>query len=203
MRLYKFIFAIVTLLVCFPLFAEDVEQITDSSVPFIYESRSKLPIQKEKLAELISMDYRRARDEFTRHDLFSGIKPVIEEKLESAKKTNNFLVRVNSRLGTYDFSHNVFPTGFSDTTFIPFENDYALDFSNGKVLEFLPMKLSEAKKLSSVLQESRNMTAVLYLSIKSAKEKKLRYYSKKTLTAKVDKVEFYTEKGEKIATVNY
>ena len=44
-------------------------RIKDETIAFLYEARAEIWTPDHKLAEILSVDYRNARDEFTRHDL--------------------------------------------------------------------------------------------------------------------------------------
>ena len=88
-------------------FAEDVI-LQDENIPFFYESRAEIPAQDQKLASYISVEYRQAKDEFTRHDLFQKIKPVLDKHLQTAKQTQVVKLRVNIRIGEYSLSYRIF-----------------------------------------------------------------------------------------------
>lgn len=92
-------------------FAEDVI-LQDESIPFLYESRAEISAPEHKLAAFVSIEYRNARDEFTRHDLFQKIKPVLDKRLQTAKQTKSVKIHVKTRLGEYDFTQHAFSTGF-------------------------------------------------------------------------------------------
>lgn len=193
------IITFIALLIWQPLtYALDTERLTDEVIPFAYESRAEIPASNKNLARLVSIEYRRANDEFTKHELMQKIKPILKTKLDAAKSSENYILRVGSKLGKYDFERNVFPSGFSESTFIPFKNGYAVTFENGKKLEFIPLAFDKAKELSSVLQRSRRITAVIYVTITGVKEEKLNWKHNKALVTKINKVEYFTNKGKLI-----
>lgn len=118
-------------------------QINDNNVFYYYESRADIRTPDTKLAEMISVDYRTARDEFTRHDLFEQIKPVLEEKLNQAKANNLVSFQITGNLGEYDFERKAFPTGFGKGSYIPFGNSYAATFENAEDLSFIDIPPSK------------------------------------------------------------
>jgi len=175
----------------------------------VYESRAKLPASDEKLAEFLSADYRNARDEFTKQELLEKIKPVIKSTLTEAKSKGEYFLRVGTKLGQYDFDKKQFPSGFSSSTFIPFEirfgmevSRYAVMFDNIKEVENIPLPLDAAKSLSGKLQQSRAITAVVYCRINGTQEKQMNYRDFKVMMAHVTKVDFLTDDGALISTIN-
>ena len=107
-------------------------QATDENVSFLYESGAEILTSREKLASILSSDCRKARDEFSKHDLLEEIKPVINIPLEKSKNTRQIIIKLGGRLGDYDFSKKAFPTGVSEKTFIPYQNGYAITFTNSE-----------------------------------------------------------------------
>lgn len=192
--------------------AQNTERLTDETVPFVYESRAKLPASDEKLAEFLSADYRNARVEFTKQELLEKIKPVIKSTLAEAKSKGEYILRVGTKLGQYDFNKKQFPSGFSSSTFIPFEirhdfgmalSRYAVIFDNIKDVENIPLPLDAAKSLSGKLQQSRAITAVVYCRIISTQEKQLNYSAAyKVINAHITKVDFSSDDDALISSIN-
>lgn len=146
------------------------EQLTDENVPFVYESRAKLPASDETLAEFLSEDYRRARDEFTKHALMEKIAPVIKSNLADAKTKNLYFMRIRTELGQYDFKNNSFPSGFTPNTVIPFNGGkYKLRFESTQNIENVSVPLEQAKGLAEKLQRSRDATAIVFCTITGIK----------------------------------
>jgi hypothetical protein len=175
-------------------------RIDDKNAPFFYESRAEIPAPNNKLAEYISTDYRQARDEFTKHDLFQKIKPVLTKRLTEAKQTSSVILKVGGSLGDYDFDQKSFSTGFSDSTFIPFDNGYAVSFTNGKDIEFLPVPMDSARSLSGHLRKSRKSSFDIYGEIVGAEEKKLRWNANKVIQVKITRIEVKLKSGKTIGS---
>jgi hypothetical protein len=186
-------------IILFPpiVFAEDTI-LTDESVPFLYESRAEIKAPDTALAEYISTDYRSARDEFTKHDLFQQIKPILDKKLKEAKESKNVVLRIGARLGDYDFDKKAFSTGFGEATFIPFDNGYAVTFINGEQIEMLQVPMASAKSLSSSLQKSREAKFDVYGEIVGAKEESINYFTKKAIKVKITKLRVTLQSGMKV-----
>lgn len=155
----------------------NVERVTDNNVMFIYESKADIPTPKMKIAKQISIDYRNAPDEFTAHELFQEIEPLIERKIAEAKKLDEIFVVIGDNLGEYDFNRKGFPTGLESGTFIPYDNGYALQFANIDKLSFVEIPLEKAKVLSASLQKSRKCSITIYGVPVDSKEEELSEYS--------------------------
>lgn len=166
----------------------DSVQLTDISVAFAYESRADIPTSTENLAKIISMEYRLAPDEFTARELFKKIEPVVVQKLDEAKKTKTWSVHIGDTLAQYDFKKEAFPTGLSKATFIPYDNYYAVRFSNAEKYEMLPVKVETARKLSEALQRGRACTMIVEGEILSTKEDKINRTTRKIADIKIKKL---------------
>ncbi len=171
-------------------------RVTDENIPFLYESRAEIQTSEEKLARIISVDYRRARDEFSKMELLQKIKPVISKKLSESKEIEEIKLLIGSRLKEYDFDKSAFPTGFGSGTYIPFKNGYAVNFENAEIIEFIKIPVSEAKNLSSMLRKTRKVGFEVKGKIISVKEEMVNYSTKKLVTVEIQSVVVKTKKGK-------
>jgi hypothetical protein len=176
-------------------------QATDQSVPFLYESRAEIQAPDHQLATILSSDYRKARDEFTKHDLFQNIKPVLEKRLNESKQTEQVYLRVGGRLEDYDFEKQAFPTGIGEGTFIPYQNGYAISFINSKDVSYLPISLEKARALSDPLRKDRRTSMVFHCTIVKAKEQKLNWNTTKNLQVKINELDIDLNSGESVGSV--
>ena len=168
---------------------KETVRVTDENAYIYYESRAEAPLPKHTLAKYISKDYRNARDEFTRHDLFQQIEPVLSQRIYEAKNTERVLLKVRGNLGDYNFEKEAFPTGFGATTFIQFDHGYAASFVNGADIEFIEVAIGSARNLSSSLRTSRTANFHILGSIVGAEEQHLdKWTSRKMLKIKIDKL---------------
>jgi hypothetical protein len=160
--------------------AEDTT-LSDANVPYLYESRAKIPAPDYKLAGYISVEYHNAQDEFTKRDLFIKIKPVLQERLTQARTTTDVILHVNTNIGEYNFEKHAFPTGFSDSTYIPFSNGYAAIFVNTKDTEFVAVPETRARDFASILRQGRQGTMVIKAKIVGTEERQVDYLHNKVL----------------------
>ena len=174
--------------------AEDL-RVSDQNIVFLYESRAEIQAPDHHIAGVMSADYRRAQDEFTRYELMEKIKPVIDKRLAEAGKTTGVYLIVGSNLGEYDFERKGFPTGMGEGVFVNFDNNYTVTFANGEVLGFLPVPMESARALAGQLRRSRRAAISIYGDIVSAKEQELNYYTKKTVELKVTRFEVELDSG--------
>lgn len=176
-------------------------RLTDENAYLYYESRADIASPSHKLAEYLSQDYKNARDEFTKHDLLQKIEPVLAKKLIEAKDTKTVLLRVRGKLGDYDFNKKAFPTGFGETTFIPFSNDYAASFVNGNDIQFMEVNMEAARELSDELRKTRTATFDIVGSIVGAGEEAVNSWSsKKMLKVKIEKLSVKHKSGAQVGT---
>lgn len=196
-KILSAIFLLLATSCSFSSYAENV-RITDDNAPFLYDARAEIKTPENTLATYMSKDYREAKDEFTRHDLFQKIQPVIEKRLKQASKTTHVSILVNGKLGDYDFGKHAFPSGFSSTTFIPFDHSYAVQFTNADKLEYIPVPMKSARSLSPSLQNNRRASFLISGDIVGVKEEKINWRSYKTIQVKVTQVDASLRSGAKI-----
>ena len=170
-------------------------RVTDSNVPFLYESRAAIRMPDHRLASIISKDYRDAGDEFTRHDLLQQLKPVIENRLDQAADTARVFLSIGSTLGDYNFGHEAFPSGMSADTYIRFRDPYQVRFSNAPLFEFIPVPPEQARSAAAALRRSRAVTFRVEGSIASVAED----WNSKVIYMRVDRLVIATKGRRQIA----
>ena len=149
----------------------------------------------EELAKSAFTDYANAKDEFSRHDIFQRVKTIIEKRLAEARDTKLVYLTVSTNLGDYDFERKSFPTGFSEGTFIPFRNKYAVTFVNGVDVEYMPVAMEAARSHARELQKTRRGSAKIYGEIQGASEKRLNYATSKALSVRITRIELSLQSG--------
>ena len=187
------------LISCSVIYAEP-ERINDENAPFLYEINAEIPTPQETLAGFISQDYKNASDEFTARELFEKIKPVIEKRISEAKSINDWMILSRSRLPEYDFNKNGFPSDLSSETFVPFDNNYAVMFTNTADFQIIPVPIEEAKSFSGTLKQSRNVTMEVVGRPVRSIEKRLNYRDLKVIMLEIEKLTFKFENGTIIGT---
>ena len=177
--------------------------LTQSNAPFIYEAFADVPAPTHKLAEIISSDYRDARDEFTRHDLFEQLRPVIQRRLEEARSTTAVSLLARHTLGEYDFDKGAFPTGLVETTYYSFNlkhkpwTKYEVVLANGADLTHLPVDIAHARTLASSLRTNRETQYQIEAVVEAAKEQG----STKRLSIRVTKLTAKLRSGRIVGTL--
>ncbi|MFV0416952.1 MAG: DUF4852 domain-containing protein [Chthoniobacterales bacterium] len=169
-------------------------EITQQNAAVVYEVKADIPTPAERIAEVISTDYRNLRDEFSKHEFLEKLKPTIEKRIQEAKETESFYVIVSDYLGEYDFSRKAFPTGTGPQTFIPL-NKYAVRFSNYDAIGFVSVPLEEAKKAATALKGSRHSTITYTGVIEKCTEEKLNYHIYKVIYLKVKNISIRLDKS--------
>lgn len=173
-------------------------RVTAENIAFVYESKAEIPTPPEILASLISEDYLHARDEFSAREMFQKIEPVIIKRLAAAKATELWKIEITKELPSYDFTSNSFPTGLTETTFIPFSassQNYAAIFTNHELFRKVPVEIEAAKKLSANLRKSRLSTLIVEGVVKESLEKNMNYSKRKTISFEISKVSIKMEDG--------
>ena len=107
---------------------DEAQAIDESSVAFVYETKAEVPTSEDKLAGYISADYANAPDEFLQHRMMEKLRPIIKKRLDAAKATSTFVLRIAFQLPKYDFDRNGFPSAISEMTIVPFQNNYIVKF---------------------------------------------------------------------------
>lgn len=188
MKSFKLFVLLAALFTIVQLLNADPVKISSDNVAFVYEVKAEIPTPKTNLAKFLSSDYRNSPDEFTAHDLFSKIEPVIDKRIAEAKQTPSWAVDIGFLLPQYDFDKKGFPTQINDETFIPLQNGYALVFTNPSDIGLLPVDVDTAKSLAHILQRNRNASLLVEGTIVESKEKQLNYSNFKVITLKPTKI---------------
>ena len=195
-RLYS-VLSIAMLLFANLVFGQEV-RVDDETLAFLYEARAEIRTPDQNLAKIMSTDYRNASDEFTRYDLMQQIAPVIERRIAEAADTTSVKILVGGRLEDYNFEQNAFPTGFSENTFIPYDNRYAITFINGADLQTLSVPVESARTIAGELQRSRRAQFEIYGEIVGAREDTLNYTDRKVLEIRVTRLEVSLNSGTEV-----
>lgn len=162
--------------------------INGDNAAFAYEMKTEISTPKESLAKILSSDYRDAPDEFTAKELFGKLEPVIDKRLAEAKKTKLWSVDIRAQLSEYDFKTSGFPTNLAASTFLTYDPNYAVRFSNSPEFGSLPVALDEAKHLANKLQKDRTINLIVEGAITEAKEQTLNRYARKVIIMKISRI---------------
>jgi len=191
----QFLTTLACLVVLHGVLHAEPPQITDENVAFAYEVNSEIPSPTESLVKIISRDYRNAADEFTARELFEKIKPIVAKRLDAAKSVQTWIVLIGDSLAPYDFSKASFPTKISDTMFVPFDNGYAVMFTNAPEFQLLPVPVESAKAMAHKLQNNRTIELRVEGKPVGSKEKELNYSDRKVVLLEITGITIKLEDG--------
>jgi len=144
---------------------------------------------------MVSADYRQMRDEFSRHELLEKLKPTIERRITEASKEAQFSVRVGTYLEDYGFERKAFPTGTTADSFIPFDGNYVVRFSNAQAVSHIAVSIAEAKKAATALKSSRSATITYSGTLDKCVEETINYNPCKVVYLKINKMTLSLEGG--------
>lgn len=152
---------------------EEIPRISDTNIPYIYESRTELPSPIEALGNIYSAAYRDSRDEFTKQAMLDKIRPMIRRKIEDMKEVKQVIVRLVWSLPEYDFAKQGFATGLSSSQYVTWEVHgfrYTVAFRNMKSFMFLSLAQDEAGRLGRLLSQSRAGAVEMVCALMGAEE---------------------------------
>lgn len=138
------------LLVCANAVAHDAGtrvELDANNVHYVYESRAAVKAPIEKLAKLVSVDYRTG-DEFTRREMLPQLKLVIKEGIEHAKEISEVTVKIQTGFTRYNFDKGGFPTGISNGSAMSLAEGYVVVLENANGAAFISADVERAKGIS-------------------------------------------------------
>jgi hypothetical protein len=109
----------------------------------LYYALAILPVDYEKMAGIVSQEYRSTSDAFRKHELLEALKPRVDATIAGYRQNRYFRVSMRGSLNHYDFSTRSFPlsTGWAgEGSYLYFDNaEYTISFTNGTEFASLPM----------------------------------------------------------------
>lgn len=205
-RTFKLVLCLAVFFLCAystPACCEGPEELNDLEVGFLYYKLSQLPIPWDHFANHYA-EYRDAKDEFQRLEVLERIKPVLEKMKNKVYSSNSFIVKIQGRLGEYDFQNNGFPTNILQGTFAPTIKarsnmkgpDFAIKFKNGQKFSYLKVDPQEARKKVIALRDSRDAVFEIEYEAKNAGEDTMNYRSYRVIDAHIKKLRAYSLKND-------
>jgi hypothetical protein len=154
------------------------------------------------LASAYSAKYRQTQDTFARHDMLESMKPQFDELLQEARK-HPYVIWTDASpwpgalVGHYDFAHKAFPIGSvllrqggSATFNVGWTANFAV--SNGWAFGFLPVAdEAKARVIEGLISKGAPMKLKIFGFAESG--------AYRSFTAKVVKIELFTNDGDKLA----
>lgn len=121
-------------------------------VATLYYAISGLPVDYEKLAPIMSREYRETSDGFKKQEILQALKPRIDASINEAKKNSYYVVDTDIQLQHYDFSTKSFPVnGVPDkngSIYFFDSSEYRIGFNNGD--EFKSYKVDDSEKAKQI-----------------------------------------------------
>jgi predicted small lipoprotein YifL len=136
---------------------------------YLYYGISKLPLDTEKVASLISNDFRSTQDQFKRQDLLKVLEPRIKADVEKAAANRYFIWEASGNLVEhYDFKDKKFPLkeGFWKGTGESYWSDnyeYKVSFNGDEKLRSFPVAdEAVARQIEDMLTKFQPMKMRIY-----------------------------------------
>lgn len=178
--------------------------LTDGSqLMYLYAAFSGMPPDYDKMASMMSQDYRAASDEFKKHDMLVALKPKIDAGIADAKAHPYFtFISSNPQIGHYDFQRKAFPlrTGlFQPNGSVPFPGPYPYELmvTNGQVFQQLNVPdESLAKIVEALVSRNENFTLRIYAFAQGTDDS-----NSPMVEAQVTKVELIGSNGQALLQV--
>lgn len=138
---------------------------------YAYLALSTDPINYERVAKMLSNEYRIEQDEFKRRDLMMAtLKPAIDKNLEKAKQNKYYSIEIGHRLllQRYDFESKSFLIkAFSTEAYSQYFDDntnYRLKFSNADLFKKLVVQDENmARKIEALRQSQDELKVKVYI----------------------------------------
>jgi hypothetical protein len=141
-----------------------------NNIVFIYEANSEQPMSDIEIIKLTSEEVMDAKNEFVKQDLILKNKPIVKSELLKFNNKHNFIARLSSSLGNYDFNDNGFKLKVNNAIYLPFHYSYRVNFENSDDFNFLQLEPSKAEKLIQKIQKSRNIIIEFHGTLTKAEE---------------------------------
>jgi hypothetical protein len=180
---------------------EQYQELTSGQqVMFSFLANSDMPIDYERSAQAISVEYRSQSDDFKKRDLLNALKPRIDAEVAKAKSDKYFFANFDAELDKYDFESKAFPLKNlrdSGTYWYFYDvNSYRYSFLNGTVYNKLPVvDETMARTIESYRASYKKMTVRVYFYASSTK------LGEPTLMGEITRVRLYDGKGTLLAEI--
>lgn len=136
-------------------------------IMYLWRAISRDPVDYEKMARDISMDYRSENDEFKRRDMLAVLKPAIDEEVKKAGSNLYWMISMDMFfgpliIGKYDFDRKGFPLNVvsSNTrhSFGDGNGHYDIAYSNANQFGWIDVPDETRARALSALREKMPMT---------------------------------------------
>jgi Domain of unknown function (DUF4852) len=159
---------------------------------FLYSKTSKTAVPWEEYGKHFE-DVRNARDEFERRDRMQAVRADLEREQKAVDGASVFVLSINGELEQYDFERKGFPTGFSDTTFVPNNlwiggPEFAVSLKNAGRFALLKMDEDQARKVAAAMRECCEYRRVVFrveVQALSAEKTSMNFTMRRNVVTKV------------------
>lgn len=183
-------------------FGADVKyQINGNSIIYLYEAHAGKKTSTHELAKMISSKYMREKNEFIRQDLLKELTLEINQEIVSAKNSPTVTMSVKGKIDRYNFDKSGFYTGLKTSTYIPFGNNYTVDFENIASFAFMPVHVEEAKKLP-INWKTREVTYLFTGEITNAEIDMNSRSRNNSVVMKISSLSLVSKNGDIFLTIN-
>jgi hypothetical protein len=185
-------------------YSEYVEIKSGDTLMYLYTAISGVPPDYEKIAELISTDFRSTQDSFKRQDIIKALTPRISDEIKKASSTR-YISWISNDLYTidkYDFANKAFPINADhwDGNSLRYlrNNSYVkIKFiADGPLQKFAVTNESDARKIESLVStQYKDLALKTYAFVQDAD------LNERSIKAVVTKFELLDKQGRVLASV--
>lgn len=147
------------------------QKVSAEQVVYLYHALSGLPINYDKIAEQVSVEYRSATDNFKKKEIRDALQPRIDAAIAEAKGAGRHVhldfPRAKVSLGHYDLATKSFPiqglpVDEGDALSIS-QSPYRIAFTNSSAFKTLPMAdEAKARDIESLISSGTKDGVVTY-----------------------------------------
>lgn len=128
-----------------------------AQLAYLYYAVSGLPVDYEKLAGIVSQDYRRTSNAFTKQELLDALKPKIDQQIATFRQNRYVVIDTHYQLDHIDMASKTFPLrGLPATdSYIYYQDsaDYKLALTNGDAFaKYQAASDAQARELENLVE---------------------------------------------------
>lgn len=150
------------------------QKISAERLVYLYHALSGLPIDYEKIADQVSVEYRTTTDSFKKKDILEVLKPRIDAAIADAKTTGRYIFldfpRASVSLGHYAGATKSFPIQglpVDEGQYLSLQQSpYRMVFTNGSVFKTLPIAdEAKAREIESTISSGIKDGIITYTNV--------------------------------------
>lgn len=147
------------------------QKISTEQLAYLYHALSGLPLDYEKIADQVSVDYRTTTDSFKKKDILDALKPRIDTAIAEARNAGRY-VYLDFRRGDVSLDHYAAATKSFPIKGLPIEegeylalsqSPYRMKFSNGADFKLLSIAdEAKAREIESAISNGTRDGVMTY-----------------------------------------